>query len=102
MTANITWTIAQLDRQTDTGGVITAHWRVEATDGEYTSGAYGTVGFTPNPNAPNFKPFDSLTKADVLSWVWGSVDKGETQAALEGQIEAQKNPSVVSGMPWIT
>jgi hypothetical protein len=29
-----TWTIAQLDRQTSDGLVTTAHWRVDAVDGE--------------------------------------------------------------------
>jgi hypothetical protein len=98
----ITWTIAQLDRQTETGGVVTAHWRVEAVDGDFSASAYSTAGFTPDPTAPDFKPFEELTEADVLSWVWGSVDKDATEAALEGQIEAQKFPSVVSGLPWAT
>jgi hypothetical protein len=99
---NIAWTIAQLDRQTETGGVVTAHWRVEAVDGDYSASAYSTAGFTPDPTAPDFKPFEELTEADVLSWVWGSVDKDATEAALESQIEAQKFPSVVSGLPWAT
>jgi hypothetical protein len=99
---NITWTIAQLDRQTETGGVVTAHWRVSAVDGDYSASAYSTAGFTPDPTAPDFKPFEELTEADVLSWVWGSVDKDATEAALESQIEAQKFPSVVSGLPWAT
>jgi hypothetical protein len=98
----ITWTIAQLDRQTETGGVVTAHWRVEAVDGDYSSSAYGAAGFTPDPTAPDFKPFEELTEADVLSWVWGSVDKAATETALKGLIEDQKFPSVVSGLPWAT
>jgi hypothetical protein len=96
----ITWIIAQLDRQTETGGVVTAHWRAEAVDGDFSAYAYGTVGFTPDPTAPDFKPFEDLTEAVVLSWVWGSVDKDATEAVLEGQLEAQKFPTVVSGLPW--
>jgi hypothetical protein len=94
------WTIAQLDRQTDTGGVVTAHWRVTAVDGDYSASAYGTVGFTPDPDAPNFVPFEQLTEADVLAWVWASMDKDAAEASLATQIEAQKNPPVVSGLPW--
>ena len=97
---NITWTIAQLDRQTETGGVVTAHWRVEAVDGDFSASAYSTAGFIPDPTASNFKPYEELTEADVLSWVWVSVDKDATEAALTQQIEAQKFPSVVSGLPW--
>ena len=95
-----TWTIAQLERQTDTGGVVVAHWRVSAVDGDFTASAYGTAGFTPDPESPDFKPFDQLTEADVLAWVWTSVDKAETEANLATQIEAQKAPATVAGTPW--
>ena len=95
-----TWTIAQLERQTDTGGVVVAHWRVSAVEGDFTASAYGTAGFTPDPESPDFKPFDQLTEADVLAWVWTSVDKAETEANLATQIEAQKAPATVAGTPW--
>ena len=37
----------------------------------------------------------------VLGWIWTSgVGKQATEAALAAQIEAQKNPPVVSGLPW--
>ena len=94
------WTIAQLERQTDTGGVVVAHWRVSAVDGDFTASAYGTAGFTPDPESPDFKPFDQLTEADVLAWVWASVDKADTEANLATQIEAQKAPATVAGTPW--
>jgi hypothetical protein len=95
------WTIAQLERQTDTGGVVTAHWRVTAQDGEYTASAYGSAGFTPDPTAPDFIAYDQLTEADVLAWVWGSVGKAETEANLASQIEDQKAPKTETGLPWV-
>ena len=95
-----TWTIAQLDREAETGGVQTAHWRVSAEDGDYTASAYGTAGFTPNPDTEDFVPYDQLIEADVLAWVWGSVDKDEMEANLATQIEKQKAPKVESGLPW--
>lgn len=95
-----TWTIAQLDRQTDTGGVITAHWRVSAKDGNYTASAYGSVGFTPDPTAPDFVPYADLTEANVLAWVWESVNKDDMEAKLAAQIEDQKAPKTASGLPW--
>lgn len=96
------WTITQLERQTDTGGVITAHWRVAAVDGDYTASAYSTVGFTPDASAPDFVPFDQLTEADVLGWVWASedMDKDEMEANLAAKIEADKNPTTATGTPW--
>ena len=96
-----TWSIAQLERTLPEGGVITAHWRVTSVDGDHMASAYGTAGFTPDPTAPDFIPFDQLTEADVLAWVWGSVDKAETEARLAAQIDAEKNPTTAEGLPWV-
>lgn len=100
--ATYNWTIAQLERQTDTGGVIVAHWRVTAQDGGYTASAYGSASFTPDPTAPNFVPYDQLTEADVLGWVWGQsgFDKGAVEVNLAQQIEDQKTPKTETGVPW--
>lgn len=96
------WTIAQLERQTDTGGVIVAHWRCTAEDGEYTTTAYGTAGFTPDPDAPDFVPYDQLTEADVLGWVWGKSDFGKNavEVNLAQRVEDQKAPKTETGIPW--
>ena len=96
------WTIAQLERQIDTGGVVVAHWRVTAQDGEYTASAYGSAGFTPDPASPTFKPYDQLTEADVLGWIWGQADfdKVQIEANLAQRIEDQKAPKTKTGVPW--
>ena len=95
-----TWTIANLERNTADGGVVVAHWRVTAEDGEYTASAYGTCGFQPDASAPDFIAYADLTEADVLSWVWQSVDKDETEARLADNIAEQKAPATETGMPW--
>ena len=95
-----TWSIGQLDRNAANGGVTVAHWRVEAVDGEHSASAYGSAGFTPDASAADFKPYDQLTQADVLAWVWGSVDKAEIETSLAQQIEAKKNPVTLNGLPW--
>jgi hypothetical protein len=95
-----TWTIAQLERNTSDGGVVVAHWRATLTDGDYSASSYGTVGFTPDPTAPDFVPFDDLTEADVLAWVYESVDKDATESSLASQIEDQKAPQTMAGTPW--
>jgi hypothetical protein len=100
MTAVITWKISQLDRNAADGGVTTAHWTVTAVDGDYSASAYSTAGFTPDPEAPGFVPYEELTEDDVLAWVWDSVDKDAAEESLLKQIDAQKNPVVVSGTPW--
>jgi hypothetical protein len=101
MATEVKWSIALTEYTNDANkGVVTAHWRVTAQDGEYTASAYGTVGFTPDPTAAGFVPYADLTEADVLAWVWGSVDKDEIEANLAQQIEDQKAPKTESGLPW--
>ena len=95
-----TWTIATCEHDIATGGITVAHWRCSAVDGDFTASAYGTCGFTPDASAEGFKPYTDVTEADVLGWVWGSVDKAAAEASLETQIEAQKNPVSASGTPW--
>jgi hypothetical protein len=95
-----TWTIAQCEHEVATGGITVAHWRVSAVDGDYSASAYGSCGFTPDATSPDFKPYDEVTEAEVLGWVWGSVDKDETEANLAAQIDAQKNPTSEAGLPW--
>jgi hypothetical protein len=73
---------------------------VTAVDGEHSASAYSTAGFTPDATAAGFKPYDTLTEADVLAWVWGSVDKDAAEASLLQQIEAKKHPTSVAGVPW--
>jgi hypothetical protein len=94
----ITWTIAQLDRQTSDGFVTTAHWRANAVDGDYSASAYGTCGWS--DSTPNV-PYDQLTQDMVLGWVWANgVNKDATEASLASQIELLKNPVTATGVPW--
>lgn len=96
-----TWTIAQCDHDVATGGITVAHWRVTATDGDYSASAYGTCGFQPDPDAPGFVPYANVTEAEVLNWVWANgIDKDAAEASLASQIEAQKHPKTASGLPW--
>ena len=94
------WTIANLEHNVADGGVVVAHWRCVAEDGDYTASAYGTAGFTPDPTAEGFVPYADLTEADVLVWVWSSLDKDQTEANLANQIEDQKAPKTEVGLPW--
>ena len=95
-----TWSIAQLERNADDNGVVTAHWRVSAVDGDYTASSYGTCSWTPEPSTEGFVPFEDLTEAMVIEWVKGSLDVEAIEAGLTAQIEEQKAPKVVAGVPW--
>ena len=90
------WSIQQLDRKTADGFVTTAHWTCTATDGNFSANAYGTCGF----NGELTTPYEDLTQEQVLGWVWEQIDKAEIEANLAAQIEAQKNPVSVTGVPW--
>ena len=92
----IKWTISQLDRKTADGFVNTAHWRCDAQDGDFSASVYSTCSFEGELTVP----YDQLTEATVLGWVWQSVDKAATEAAVAAQIEAQKNPVTATGVPW--
>jgi hypothetical protein len=93
-----TWTISQLDRNTANGFVTTAHWQATAVDGEHTASIYSTCSWA---DGTVNTPYDQLTQATVLGWVWANgVDKTATEAALAAQIALQKNPVTAQGTPW--
>ena len=94
------WTIAQLERNADDNGVVIAHWRVSAVDGDYSASSYGTCGFTPDPTSDDFVPFEDLTEALVIEWVKDSLDVEAIEAGLTAQIEDQKAPKTEAGLPW--
>lgn len=94
---NIEWNVVNMDRKTSDGFVITVHYTVTAVDGEFTASTYGTVGYE---EKGSFTPFDQLTKETAVGWVQESLGKDTVESSLVDQINAQKNPTSVSGLPW--
>ena len=94
------WNVVQMDRLTSDGFVVTVHYTVNAVNGDYTASDYGTVGYT--QKADTFKPYNSLTKEEVIGWAQDSLGKDTVEANLATQIEAQKNPVQKTGLPWTT
>lgn len=96
-----TWAIANLERETADGFVFTAHYTVNAADGTYTSGAYGSIGFQ---RPDDLIPFAELTEELVVGWVQealgGDEKVAEIEAALQAQLDEQHNPTKAAGMPW--
>jgi hypothetical protein len=96
-----TWAIASLERETADGFVFTAHYTVDANDGTYSSGAYGSIGFQ---RPDDLIPFADLTEELVVGWVkeaLGGEEKVESiQTALQAQIDEQRAPSKAAGVPW--
>lgn len=100
MAATFNWSLPTLERELSDGGVIVAHWRCTASDGDYNASSYGTCGFTPDAEAEDFVAYDDLTEADVLAWVWAEVGRDDTEAALQARIDADKTPTTAAGVPW--
>jgi len=102
----ITWNISVLDclPQSAEGAdyVVTAHWQCTGVDGDYNGSVYSTCSF-PVVEGTSFTPYADLTLDQVLGWIWANgVDKDATEAAVEQQIETQKNPPIVAPpLPWV-
>ena len=101
MSTTNTWKISQLERETADGYVFTAHYTVDANDGTYSAGAYGSVGLE---KPETLVPFADLTEEQVVGWVKtaiGGDDKvAEVEAALQVQLDEQAAPTKATGKPW--
>lgn len=109
MAKTYSWNISALDSAPTEDGlakvVKTIHWRRNAVevDGEktYYADVYGAMGCT-SPNPEDFVQYDSITKDEVEAWLEAELDVEALDAALDAQIENQKNPPIVQyGLPWV-
>lgn len=86
-------------------------WRVNASDGEYTSTAYGSIGLPP-AGSQNFTPYAELDKDTVVEWVKSAMDSegeedglapsAQIEANLAGEIAKKRNPPIViEPLPWV-
>jgi hypothetical protein len=98
---SFSWNVANLERHTADGLVFTVHYTIDANDGTYSSGAYGSIGLEPPTGTPI--PYAELSLEIVVEWVKDSLgaDKvAEIEAALQAQLDEQHQPSRASGVPW--
>jgi hypothetical protein len=102
---NISWIIERLlvkpTEGTLTDVVITADWRCNGSQDQYSGTCYGSTSFA--PPSGSFTPYDQLTEAQVLNWCFSN---GVDQAAIEANVTAQINnqinpPVVVLPLPWV-
>jgi hypothetical protein len=100
MTASFEWKIANLERETADGFVYTAHYTVNADDGTYSAGAYGSLALE---RPDSLIPFDQLTEDVVVGWVkekFGDEKVAEIEAALQAQLDEKHAPTKAAGVPW--
>jgi hypothetical protein len=104
MSTTFTWNINTLERNTADGIVFTAHYTVNAADGTYSSGAYGSVGLEVPAEGDAVIPYADLTADTVIGWVkekLGGAEKvAEVEAALQAQLDEQRTPTKATGTPW--
>lgn len=98
-----TWRVANLERETSDGYVFTVHYSVDAADGTYTAGAYGSIGLE-RPET-EMVPYASLTEEQVIGWVkdkLGVEAVANIEAALQAQLTEQHQPTKATGLPWVS
>lgn len=80
--------------------VITADWRCNGTQDQYSGTCYGSCSF--QPPTGEFTPYEDLTEAQVLNWCYANgVDQAAIEANVTQQINDQINPPVVTlPLPW--
>mgnify|MGYP005998350137 CR=1 FL=1 len=90
MATEYTWSFPNFEVDAD-NKVKVIHWRLDAVDGEHSAGMYGS-------DAEAGQDFDSITKDEAKECVIEHSDmtEEEMKANLNAQIEAKKNPEVIS------
>ena len=97
-----TWHVANLERTLSDGVVYTVHYTIDAFDGTYRAGAYGSIGLEA-PEADTMIPFDDLTEETVVGWTkekFGEEKVQEIETALQAQIDEKAAPTKGTGLPW--
>ena len=101
----LSWIIERLlvkpTEGTLTDVVITADWRCNGTQDQYSGTCYGSCSFA--PPSGEFTPYDQLSEAQVLNWCYeNGVDKTAIEANVTQQIADQINPPIIAPpLPWV-
>ena len=101
----LTWAVQNMTRVIDDGFVINVAWGCQAS-AEGCGGAFygGTTTYENDPAEPGFIPYDDLTEAQVLDWVYAGLgdQKAEIEATLTAKVQKQLTPTTANGVPWNT
>jgi hypothetical protein len=104
-TISIVWIIERLLVKPTEGSltdvVITADWRCNGTQDNYSGTCYGSCSFA--APSESFTPYEDLTEQQVLGWCYqNGVDQAAIEANVTLQIENQINPPVIAPpLPWV-
>jgi hypothetical protein len=101
----ILWLIEQMWVKPTTGSytdvVITADWRCNGSQDNYSGTCYGSCSFA--PPSGSFTPYEDLTQDQVLGWCFSNgVDQKAIEANVTQQIQNQINPPIIAPpLPWL-
>jgi hypothetical protein len=101
----LSWIIERLlvkpTEGSETNVVITADWRCNGSQDQYSGTCYGSCSF--QPPSGEFTPYEDLTQEQVLNWCYANgVDKTAIEANVTQQINDQINPPVIAPpLPWV-
>jgi hypothetical protein len=100
----LSWIIERLlvkpTEGTHTDVVITADWRCNGSQDNYSGTCYGSCSFFPPTDS--FTPYEDLTEAQVLGWCYSNgVNQSAIEANVTQQINDQINPPIIAPpLPW--
>jgi hypothetical protein len=105
MNISIVWIIERLLVKPTEGDktdvVITADWRCNGSQDQYSGTCYGSCSFAPPTGS--FTPYEDLTEQQVLGWCFANgVDQTAIEANVSAQIADQINPPIIAPpLPWL-
>ena len=108
------WSILEMTRNTESGGVIKVTWSLDAvSDGDpaFTAQEADNLRLTPDPSSKDYIAYKDLKESDVLGWVYDSlIEEDETADEAKARIEAERTAKVqaqidraaanATGVPW--
>lgn len=95
------WSVTKLEVTTYEGladVVISVGWSVTDTQQGVTETFTGVT--LVEPPSDNFTPYNQLTEAQVLEWVFKKVSQAGTEAIVTERIQDKISPAVDPPLPW--
>ena len=103
MTITKTWEVNTLQRELADGYVCKVIFRVNGTDGTYSTRVTGDVEL---PKPETLVPYKDLTEEIVIGWVKAKIEADEAgsvakiEKVIDDNITLQKTPIHGVGTPW--
>jgi hypothetical protein len=95
--------IVSLKAEIATGRVLEAHWTLNHVDGPYSAYRYGVVT-VPEVQADLFGAYSDITEEQAIEatkTIMGAEAVAQLETSVLAEIETYKNPTTVSGLPWV-